>query len=191
MPARLAFRAAGVRAPGEPVIGQVQVHPGERVRSYPGGSEGQILVHQRIAQARRASPRAHQARSERARPSHPDLPGRCRHRQTPPIPAPARGRRADHLHMAKDRVRAPQLTNLLSSSEIRVASALVVPGSSPASTRSRWTQLRSVSPLMPSCSPTRRQALETRHVRLVRDPVTHQPHGSLAKLIGDTSSVQA
>src|SRR5699024_7041906 len=41
------------------------------------------------------------------------------------------------------------------------ASSLVLPASSPASTRSERTQLRSVSPLMPSCSPTSRQARET------------------------------
>src|SRR6266487_4485116 len=48
-----------------------------------------------------------------------------------------------------------------SSCRIRAASAVVVPGRCPASTCACFTQPRSVSVLIPSCSPTRRHAAVT------------------------------
>lgn len=71
-----------------------------------------------------------------------------------------------------------------SSSAMRIASSLVLPATSPASTRSERTQLRSVSALMPSRSPTSRQARETGNPGSSANTVAHQPHSSLAQLIG-------
>lgn len=67
-----------------------------------------------------------------------------------------------------------------SSSLIRCASAVVTPGRWPPSTSTYWTQLRSVSGLIPSCSPTRRNA----PVLVVKPQIDRHPDRPLSKLLG-------
>lgn len=74
---------------------QVERLRGQRVRSDPGRCEPQILIQERLTQARHASSRAHQARHERPDPGRANLLNSSLH----PPPTEPRNRRADHLHI--------------------------------------------------------------------------------------------